>query len=47
MGNIFQVECIQKHDSECHFGLLWLRKLAKALARTLGKENRHRLEFYL
>ena len=33
MGHFFQAECWEKHPSGCSFGLLWLRKLAKALER--------------
>ena len=40
MGHIFQVECWAKHLSVCSFGLLWLRKLEKAMAKALQRQNR-------
>ena len=36
MWHLFQDECLEKHPSGCSFGLLWLRKLAKALERKNG-----------
>ena len=39
MGHLFQAECWAKHPGGCSFGCLWLRKLAKAMAKDLKKKN--------
>jgi len=39
MGHLFQVECWAKHPSGCSFGLLWLRKLAKAMEKALKTQR--------
>jgi len=37
--HVFQVEWWEKHPSGCSFQLLWLRKLAKAMAKALERKN--------
>ena len=39
MGHIFQVEWWAKHTCGCSFRLIWLRKLAKAKANGLERQN--------
>jgi len=39
MGHVFQVECWAGHPRRCSFGCLWLRKLAKAMAKALERQN--------
>ena len=39
MGHLFQVECLARHLSGCSFCLLWLRKLAKTMAKDLERQN--------
>ena len=39
MGHIFQGECWAKHPKGCSFSCLWLRKLAKAMAKALDRKN--------
>jgi len=39
VGHFFQAECWAKHPSGCSFDLLWLRKLAKAMAKALERKN--------
>jgi len=39
MGHLFQVECSARHPRGCSFGCLWLRKLAKAIAKALERQN--------
>jgi len=39
MGQLFKDECWAKHPSGCSFGLLWLRKLAKAMSKALERQN--------
>ena len=39
MGHIFQVEWWEKHPSGCSFSLLWLRKLAKEMAKALERHE--------
>jgi len=39
MGPIFQVEWRGKHPSGCRFGLFWLRKLEKAMAKVLERHE--------
>ena len=38
MGHLFQAECWAKHPNGCSFGLLWLRKLAKEMAKDLERK---------
>jgi len=39
MGHLFQAQCWARHPRRCSFGCLWLRKLAKAMAKALkGKK---------
>ena len=39
MGHIFQVELWVKHHNGCSFGLLWLRKLEKAMEKALERQR--------
>ena len=39
MRHIFQAEWWEQHPSGCSFGYLWLRKLAKAMAKALERKN--------
>ena len=39
MGHVFQVECWARHPRGCSFGCLWLRKLAKAMAKALKRQK--------
>ena len=39
MGHVFQVEWWAGHPSGCSFGCLWLRKLAKAMAKELKRQK--------
>jgi len=39
MGHVFQVEWLERHPSGCSFGFLWLRKLAKAIAKALKRQK--------
>jgi hypothetical protein len=39
MGHLFQAECWEKHPSDGFIWLLWLRKLAKAMAKALERKN--------
>ena len=35
LGHLFQNACLEIHPRGCSFGFLWLRKLAKAMAKAL------------
>ena len=39
MGHVFQAEWWEKHPSGCSFNLLWLRKLAKEMAKALERQE--------
>ena len=39
MGHLFQPECWVKHIRGCSFGLLWLKKLEKAMAKALNRKK--------
>jgi len=39
MGHIFQAEWWARHPSVWSFGCLWLRKLEKAMAKALKRQN--------
>ena len=39
MGHLFQVECWARHPSGCSFGLLWLRKLEKAMEKDMERKE--------
>ena len=39
MGNVFQAKWWVGHPRGCSFGCLWLRKLAKAMDKTLERKN--------
>ena len=39
MGHLFQAECWERHPRGCSFGYLWLRILAKAMAKALERKN--------
>jgi len=39
MGHEFQAKWWEKHPSGCSFGLLWLRKLAKAMEKSLERHE--------
>ena len=39
MGHLFQAKCWEKHPRGCSFGLLWIRKLAKAKEKDLERQN--------
>jgi len=39
MGHAFQVVWWGKHPSECSFGLLWVRKLVKTMAKHLEMQE--------
>ena len=39
MGHLFEDECWAIHPRGCSFGCLWLRKLAKAMAKALKGNN--------
>ena len=39
MRHIFQDEWQTKHPNGCSFGLLWLGKLAKAMAKALERKR--------
>jgi len=38
-GHIFQAEWWARHPRGCSFGFLWLRKLAKAMAKALKRQR--------
>ena len=38
-GHIFETECWERHPRGCSFGCLWLRKLAKAMAKALKRQK--------
>jgi len=39
MGHVFQAEYWARHPSVCSFGCLWLRKLAKEMAKELKRKK--------
>ena len=39
MGHEFQAKWWEKHHSGCSFGLLWLRKLVKAMEKALERHE--------
>jgi len=39
MGHIFQTEWWAINPRGCSFGCLWIRKLGKAMAKTLKRQN--------
>ena len=39
MGHVFQAEWWARHLSGCSFGCLWLRKLAKTIAKALKRQK--------
>ena len=39
MGHVFQAEWWEKHPGGCSFGLIWLRKLEKAMAKALERHD--------
>ena len=39
MGHLFQTEWWERHPSGCAFGCLWIRKLAKAMAKALKRQK--------
>jgi len=47
MGQVFQAEWWEKHPSRCSFQLLWLRKLAKAMANALERKNGILAHFFM
>ena len=39
MGHVFQAEWWERNPKECSFGCLWLRKLAKGMAKALKRKK--------
>ena len=39
MGHVFQAGWLEGNSSVCPFGCLWLRKLAKAMAKALKRKK--------
>ena len=39
MGHVFQAEWWERHPKGCSFGCLWLKKLAKAMAKALIRQR--------
>lgn len=39
MGHLYQDECLARNPGGYSFGLLWLRKLSKEMAKALERKN--------